>query len=80
MKRAIFTLFSAVVLVGAAPAITLADAATEPRHACGTACQCAEMRTHARVGAAADQGMQPSATAKLTDREEEFMDEVWSAP
>lgn len=79
MKRTLYTLSAAAALLGAAPAITFAD--TRPRHADTASCRCADMRTHARPVTAADRdGALPSETTTLTDRESEFLQEVWSAP
>jgi hypothetical protein len=82
MKRAFFTLSAAAALLGAVPATTLADVASGPRHANEASCQCAGMRAHAHVGAAADpdDGALTSESAKVTAQDEEFLRQVWSAP
>jgi hypothetical protein len=82
MKRALYTLSAAAALLGAVPATTLADAASELRQADKASCQCAGMRAHANVGAAAgrDDGAPKSEAVKVTAQDEEFLRQVWGAP
>ncbi len=81
MKRALYSLSAAAALLGAVPAISLADAASEPRPA-KASCQCAAMRGHAHAGAAAarEAGATPGEAAKVAAQDEAFLRQVWSAP
>lgn len=60
-------------LLGAAPA--LADAGSA--HHGDAACQCAQMKGRPEAG---ERRSVPNAAAAPTDREAEFLTEVWSAP
>lgn len=72
-KRTFYTLSAATFLLGAAPA--LADGGS--RHHCDARCDCAQMA--GRSEAAERSAIAPGA-ASTSDREAEFLREVWSAP
>ena len=74
MKRTFYTLSAAAALFGAAPALTLAGDASEARPTAG--CQCAGGSVDEHASAAA----RPGVSTSSSDREQEFLQAVWSAP
>ncbi len=72
-KRFLYTLGTAALLLGAAPA--LADDAA-PAHPCGAACRCARM-AQPTSGSKSSAAGTPAASA---DREDELLRQFWSAP
>ncbi len=74
MKRTFYTLSAAAALFGAAPALTLAADAKEARPT--ASCQCAGGSVDEHASAAARSGVPTSSS----DREQEFLQMVWSAP
>ncbi len=72
MKRTFYTLSAAAALFGAAPATTFAADAAEAWNS-SESCPCAALDASAAAA-------RPDERTKLTDREQEFLQAVWSAP
>jgi hypothetical protein len=75
MKRTFYTLSAAAALFGAAPALTLAADATGAQPT--ASCQCAGGSADEHASAAAGR---PGVPTSSSDREQEFLQAVWSAP